>query len=80
MTVKLPFSIHSASIFLSVYFWHSYFRGEESMWGRGRGRGIASVWQLGRGDGWWGTGSVSVWSVEDETVQLCSVGSSLIFQ
>ena len=78
MIVKLPFSIHSTSIFLSAYFWHrAIFGVGESMWGKERE--LVQRGSLRGGDGWWGMGSISVWSVEDET-QLCSVGGSLIFQ
>lgn len=76
MIVKLPCSIHSAGVFLTVYFWCKAILGaRESMWGRGKGIGpMCQVrgWGAGAGDG-----QVSVWSVGDEK-KLCSVGGSLI--
>lgn len=78
MIVKLPFSIHSASIFLHVYFWHRAILGVgQACWGEESE--LVQCGSLRGGDGWWGMGSIRVWSVEDET-KLCSVGGSLILQ
>ena len=79
MIVKLPFSIHSTGIFLGVYFLHRAILGA----GRACGEEEEELVQRGslRGrDGWRGRGSISVWSLKDETAQPCSVGGSLIFQ
>ena len=77
--MKLPFSIHSTGIFLGVYFLHRAILGA----GRACGEEEEELVQRGslRGrDGWRGMGSISVWSLKDETAQPCSVGGSLIFQ
>ena len=79
MIVKLPFSIHSTGNFLSVYFWHRAILGAGRACGEEEEELVQCSSLRGR-DGWRGMGGISVWSLEDETAQPCSVGGSLIFQ
>lgn len=72
MIMKLPFSIHPASMnfcfgvfffFLVFIFGRSYFRGRGSMWGRGEGTG--PMWQLERGNvGGWGVLMFGLWKMK----------------